>query len=147
MTHCRLSREKWRSFAIDGSATFTIETSRIVMKNAVATTARMRQRCGFDGIRRPYRKVGVWPRRVRPRPAFSSDLPQLAPLGVDGADLTVGGVHRLRRGHLLLCDLREHLRNHELAEHLAERRVGVAGISRVRRVLLRDRREDAVLAD
>jgi hypothetical protein len=29
----------------------TIETSRIVMKNAVATTARMRQRCGSDDMR------------------------------------------------------------------------------------------------
>src|SRR6476619_8427228 len=35
---------------MDGSATLTIETSRIVMKNAVATTARMRQRWGFDAI-------------------------------------------------------------------------------------------------
>jgi hypothetical protein len=33
---------------IDGRATFTIETSRIVMKKAVATTARIRQRCGFE---------------------------------------------------------------------------------------------------
>jgi hypothetical protein len=33
---------------MEGSATLTIETSRIVMKNAVATTARIRQRCGFE---------------------------------------------------------------------------------------------------
>src|SRR5262249_12488845 len=55
MTHCRFSCENFRSFAIDGSATLTIETSRIVMKNAVATTARIRQRCGSGGIRQPYR--------------------------------------------------------------------------------------------
>jgi hypothetical protein len=46
MTHCRFACEKFRSLPIDGSATFTIETSRIVMKNAVATTARIRHRCG-----------------------------------------------------------------------------------------------------
>jgi hypothetical protein len=48
MTHCRFSREKWSERLIDGSATFTIETSRIVMKKAVATTARILQRCGFE---------------------------------------------------------------------------------------------------
>ena len=50
MTHCRFACEKLRALAIDGRATLTIETSRIVMKKAVATTARMRQRCGFDVI-------------------------------------------------------------------------------------------------
>src|SRR5256885_1443781 len=50
MTHWRFSREKWRDRAIEGSATFTIETSRIVMKNAVATTARIRQRCGVERV-------------------------------------------------------------------------------------------------
>ena len=54
MTHCRFSCEKFRSFAIDGSATLTIETSRIVMKNAVATTARIRQRCGSEDMRKTY---------------------------------------------------------------------------------------------
>src|SRR5262249_57495671 len=87
---------------------------------------------------------GSAPRRARPRRA-TSDLSQLAPLGVDAADLSVGGVHRLRRGHLLLRDLREHLRNHELAEHLVERGVCVAGISRVRLVRLRARRAAADL--
>jgi hypothetical protein len=48
MTHCRFSREKWRARLIEGSATLTIETSRMVMKNAVATTARILQRWGFD---------------------------------------------------------------------------------------------------
>src|SRR4029077_5996521 len=50
ITHCRFSREKSRARPMDGSATLTIETSRIVMKNAVATTARIRQRWGFDVI-------------------------------------------------------------------------------------------------
>jgi hypothetical protein len=40
--------------AIDGRATLTIETSRIVMKNAVATTARMRQRCGAEAMAKTY---------------------------------------------------------------------------------------------
>ena len=52
MTHCRFSREKWSERLIEGRATFTIETSRIVMKNAVATTARILHRCGFDVMTR-----------------------------------------------------------------------------------------------
>jgi len=40
------SREKWSFAAIVGSATLTIETSRIVMKNAAPTTARTNQRRG-----------------------------------------------------------------------------------------------------
>ena len=54
ITHCRFSREKSSARPMDGSATLTIETSRIVMKNAVATTARIRQRCGFDAMAVPY---------------------------------------------------------------------------------------------
>src|SRR5919202_5697647 len=81
------------------------------------------------------------------REAVSSDLAELAPLGVDPPDLAVGGVDRVLRGHLLLRHLREHLWDQELAEHLAERRVGVAGMPRVRRVPLRDRRQNAVLAE
>jgi hypothetical protein len=50
MTHCRFAFEKSRSRPIDGSATLTIETSRIVMKNAVATTARISHRCGCDAM-------------------------------------------------------------------------------------------------
>src|SRR5438105_15964901 len=38
------------------------------------------------------------------------DLAQLAPFRVDLLDVVVGGVDRLLRGHLLLRDLREHLR-------------------------------------
>jgi hypothetical protein len=49
-THCRLSREKCRERPIDGSATFTIETSRIVMKNAAHTTARAFQRNGSSSL-------------------------------------------------------------------------------------------------
>src|SRR2546428_12277711 len=48
ITHCRFPREKWRERLIDGSATLTIETSRIVMKNAVATTARILLRGGIE---------------------------------------------------------------------------------------------------
>ena len=46
------SREKWRERLIEGNATFTIETSRMVMKKAVATTARILQRCGFEVMTR-----------------------------------------------------------------------------------------------
>src|SRR3954447_17238180 len=40
MTHCTVDSAMSRSFWIDGIATLTIATSRIVMKNAVPTTAR-----------------------------------------------------------------------------------------------------------
>src|SRR5262249_26128059 len=39
-THCTVDSAIFRSFWIDGIATLTIDTSRIVMKNAVPTTAR-----------------------------------------------------------------------------------------------------------
>src|SRR6266511_3398123 len=50
ITHCRFSREKSSERPIEGKATFTIETSRIVMKKAVATTASTLQRWGSDAI-------------------------------------------------------------------------------------------------
>ena len=40
MTHCRLVCEKPRSVLIDGSATFTIATSRMTMNCAVTMSAR-----------------------------------------------------------------------------------------------------------
>src|SRR6266545_3825267 len=40
MTHCTVDSLMWRSVWIDGIATLTIATSRIVMKNAAPTTAR-----------------------------------------------------------------------------------------------------------
>src|SRR5829696_3183088 len=46
MTHWRLSREKSSASPIDGSATFTIETSRTVMKKAAHTSASAFQRRG-----------------------------------------------------------------------------------------------------
>src|SRR6478735_1002006 len=46
MTHCRLSREKSSAVSIEGRATFTIETSRIVMKKAAHTTVSAFQRSG-----------------------------------------------------------------------------------------------------
>src|SRR6476661_7965629 len=46
MTHCRLSREKLSAVSIEGRATFTIETSRIVMKKAAHTTVSAFQRSG-----------------------------------------------------------------------------------------------------
>src|SRR6478672_2838527 len=46
MTHCRLSREKSSALAIEGNATFTIDTSRIVMKKAAHTTVSALQRSG-----------------------------------------------------------------------------------------------------
>ena len=44
ITHCRLVSEKWRSVLIDGSATFTIATSRTTMNCAATTTASPSQR-------------------------------------------------------------------------------------------------------
>ena len=56
MTHCRLSREKCSDLPIDGSATLTIETSRIVMKNAAQTTVSAFQRSGSaSAIPHPFR--------------------------------------------------------------------------------------------
>jgi hypothetical protein len=46
ITHWRLSREKSSASPIDGSATFTIETSRTVMKKAAQTSASAFQRRG-----------------------------------------------------------------------------------------------------
>src|SRR3954469_16379953 len=46
ITHWRLSREKSSASPIDGSATFTIETSRTVMKKAAHTSASAFQRRG-----------------------------------------------------------------------------------------------------
>ena len=40
ITHCTVDSAMFRSFWIDGIATLTIATSRIVMKNAAPTTAR-----------------------------------------------------------------------------------------------------------
>src|SRR5438477_269973 len=168
ITHWRFACEKFRSRPIDGSATFTIETSRIVMKKAVATTARTLQRWGSEAmartsgeIRRRSRSngrpslgysalaenLGSDPAWVRPQPFSCLDLPELAPFRVDVLHVVVRGVDRVLGAHLLLRHLSEHLRDHELAEHLAERRIGVAGMARVRGVFLRDRREDAVLAE
>jgi hypothetical protein len=45
-THCNVLSDTWSEFLIDGSATLTIETSRIVMKNATQTSASACQRCG-----------------------------------------------------------------------------------------------------
>ena len=53
MTHCRFSREKSSDLPIEGSATLTIETSRIVMKNAAQTTASAFQRCGSSSAMSP----------------------------------------------------------------------------------------------
>ena len=50
-THWRLASEKWSFLPIVGSATLTIETSRIVMKNAVPTTASATQRLGSGVLR------------------------------------------------------------------------------------------------
>src|SRR5947207_2139010 len=47
ITHSTVCRVMSRSVSIDGIATLTIATSRIVMKNAVPTTARISQRRGF----------------------------------------------------------------------------------------------------
>ncbi len=52
ITHCRSSREKWSDRPIDGSATFTIETSSTVMKKAAQTIASAFQRFGSADIRR-----------------------------------------------------------------------------------------------
>src|SRR5215208_6484390 len=41
MTHCTVFSAMFRSTSIDGIATLTIATSRIVMKKAAPTTARM----------------------------------------------------------------------------------------------------------
>ena len=41
ITHCRLLGAKWRSFASDGKATFTTETSSTTMKNDAASNVRM----------------------------------------------------------------------------------------------------------
>ena len=46
-THWRFPVVKWSSRPMLGSATFAIAASRIVMKNAVPTTAKARQRFGF----------------------------------------------------------------------------------------------------
>src|SRR5205814_8504885 len=46
MTHCKLSFDAWSERPIDGSATVTIEPSRVVMKHATQTSARARQRRG-----------------------------------------------------------------------------------------------------
>jgi len=45
-THCRFDCEKFRSLWIDGSATLTIETSRMTMKNAEQRRASAHQRFG-----------------------------------------------------------------------------------------------------
>src|SRR5437762_5726297 len=49
-THCRFPRVKWSFSPIVGSATLTIDTSRIVMKNAVPTTASAHQRRGSGSV-------------------------------------------------------------------------------------------------
>src|SRR3954449_10651550 len=46
ITHCRSSREKSSDLPIEGKATFTIDTSRIVMKKAAHTTVSAFQRSG-----------------------------------------------------------------------------------------------------
>ena len=45
-THCRFESETFSDVLIDGNATLTIETSRIVMKNATQTSASACQRRG-----------------------------------------------------------------------------------------------------
>src|SRR6185312_5354953 len=77
---------------------------------------------------------------------YGLDLSELAPFRVDALDLLVGSADRIGSAHLARGDLREHLRDQELAEHLRERGVRVARIPRIDGVLLRDRREDLVLA-
>jgi hypothetical protein len=47
-THCRLLSETESDVLIDGSATLTIETSRIVMKKATQTRASACQRRGSE---------------------------------------------------------------------------------------------------
>jgi hypothetical protein len=51
ITHCRLSREKSSASPIDGSATFTIEMSRTVMKKAAHTSVSAFHRRGSAAIR------------------------------------------------------------------------------------------------
>src|SRR5215213_10108412 len=50
MTHCRFSCEKSSASPIEGSATFTMETSRTVMKKATQTSARAFQRRGSGAV-------------------------------------------------------------------------------------------------
>ena len=47
ITHSTVCRVIFKSISIEGIATLTIATSRIVMKKAVPTTARISQRRGF----------------------------------------------------------------------------------------------------
>ena len=53
ITHCRLSRVKCSDVPIEGRATLTIETSRIVMKKAAQTTVSAFQRSGSACIEKP----------------------------------------------------------------------------------------------
>src|SRR5580765_4256172 len=90
ITHCRFSREKSSARPMDGKATLTIETSRIVMKNAVATTARMRQRWGFDAIALGYSEG----RPLGNRAAEDGQEPLVVPLVADrDADATPDRPH------------------------------------------------------
>src|SRR5439155_1318063 len=70
----------------DGSATFTIETSRIVMKKAVATTARTLQRWGSEAMVQPPAGIGRRSRsNERPVPGYSARRSKgrgLTPAGV-----------------------------------------------------------------
>jgi hypothetical protein len=59
MTHCKLSWEKPRSVLIDGSATFTIATSRTTMNCAATMTARASQRRRLFASARPSRSGNI----------------------------------------------------------------------------------------
>src|SRR4026209_505305 len=68
------------------------------------------------------------------------------PLAVDGLRLLREGGNGLLGCRLLLSDLGEHLRDEERVVQLVHDRGRVAGMPRIRRVLLGNRREDPVLA-
>src|ERR1043166_9300944 len=69
------------------------------------------------------------------------------PLAVNTLERGVRRLRGVRRRHLPLRDLREHLWDEELVEDVADRSVREARIADVRRVLFGNRREDGVLAE
>src|SRR5215218_9233492 len=102
ITHWRLSREKSSASPIDGRATFTIDTSRTVMKKAAQTSASAFQRRGSGVVvatasppslvSRPQRGC-CRSYSCRETSAGTPLVPEVAPAGEDhGAS---GGAHGL----------------------------------------------------
>src|SRR3954451_14211657 len=146
MAHCRFSCEKSSASPIEGKATFTMETSRTVMKKATQTSARAFQRRGSGAVAtmasETYLVAGLFERANDLQPENSLEVVQRGALmcRVDARRGVAADGHfesralcvecRLEDAHLGRCARHQHLLDTEGREQLREpgrleRRVGV----------------------